>query len=101
MALQVRRSAQTGCEELIVLAGYCQNVLADMNPYRLDLTTLQWVRESGLLAGGSPGGHPQSLPRPRQRTAAERIGNEWLLFMGGSPTQVMLISFSTLTPNSA
>ena len=58
-----------------------------MNPYRLDLTTFEWVRESGLVSDPRQW-HPQELPRPRQRTAAERVGSQWLLLVGGSPTQV-------------
>jgi len=83
----VRQCPQTGHEELIVLAGYCNNALAAMNPYRLDLTTWQWVGESGLVP--NPGcGDALALPIPRQRAAAERVGNRWLLLLGGSPTQV-------------
>ena len=85
--LQIRQSPETGREELIVLAGYCQNVLAAMNPYRLDLTTFEWGRESGLVRDPKEG-DPQELPRARQRSAAERVGNQWLLLLGGSPTQV-------------
>lgn len=85
--LQIRQSPETGREELIVLAGYCQNVLAAMNPYRLDLTTFEWARESGLVKDPKEG-DPQELPRARQRSAAERVGNQWLLLLGGSPTQV-------------
>ena len=86
-SLQVRRCPETGHEELVVLAGYCNNVLADMNPHRLDLTTWSWVRESGLVP--NPGhGDALALPSPRQRAAAETVGDKWLLVLGGSPTQV-------------
>lgn len=70
-----------------MLAGYCQNVLAQMHPHRLDLTTFEWVRESGLVSNPQEG-DPRQLPTPRQRTAAERVGSQWLLLLGGSPTQV-------------
>ena len=70
-----------------MLAGYCNNVLAAMNPHRLDLTTWRWVRESGLVP--NPGhGDALALPSPRQRAAAETVGDKWLLVLGGSPTQV-------------
>jgi len=83
----VRRCPETGHEELVVLAGYCNNVLAAMNPHRLDLTTWRWVKESGLVP--NPGhGDALALPSPRQRAAAETVGDKWLLILGGSPTQV-------------
>ena len=87
LAVQVRISPQTGHEELIVLAGYCNNVLATMNLHRLDLTTWEWTRESGLVTNPGPG-DALGLPNPRQRAAAERVGDTWLLLLGGSPTQV-------------
>ena len=85
--MQLRRCPETGHEELVVLAGYCNNVLADMHPHRLDLTTWRWVKESGLVP--NPGhGDVLALPSPRQRAAAETVGDKWLLVLGGSPTQV-------------
>lgn len=89
--LQVRQNPQTGHEELVVLAGYCNNELAAMNPHRLDLVTWQWFRESGLIP--KPGlGDALALPTPRQRAAAEMIGKTWLLMHGGSPTQVSYVN---------
>ena len=90
-SVQVRRCPETGHEELVVLAGYCNNVLAAMNPHRLDLTTWRWVTESGLVP--NPGhGDALALPTPRQRAAAETVGDKWLLVLGGSPTQVWDVS---------
>ena len=83
----MRVCPETGHEELIVLAGYCNNVLAPMNPHRLDLNTWQWVKEPGLVAKPGPA-DATALPTPRQRTASETVGKKWLLLMGGSPTQV-------------
>ena len=90
MWLQVRQCPETGHEELVVLAGYCNNVLADMNPYRLDLTTWQWWREPGLVPNPGPG-DALKLPMPRQRAAADVVGKKWLLLLGGSPTQVHVV----------
>lgn len=87
MLLQVRVCPETGHEELVVLAGYCNNELAPLNPHRLDLTTWHWVREPGLVPNPGPR-DAHVLPTPRQRTASEVVGNKWLLLMGGSPTQV-------------
>ena len=85
--LQVRVNPRTQHEELIVLAGYCNNVLAAMNPHRLDLVTWEWFVESGLSAKPGPG-DLLALPTPRQRAGADMIGKKWLLLHGGSPTQV-------------
>ncbi|KAA6422356.1 MAG: hypothetical protein FRX49_07826 [Trebouxia sp. A1-2] len=88
----VRQCPETGHEELVVLAGYCNNVLAAMNPHRLDLTTWRWVKESGLVP--NPGqGDALALPTPRQRAAAETVGDKWLLMLGGSPTQFLQGNF--------
>ena len=87
--LQVRVNPQTGHEELIVLAGYCNNELAVMNPHRLDLVTWEWFSETGLAADPGPD-DAVGLPTPRQRAGAEKIGQKWLLMHAGSPTQVWL-----------
>ncbi|KAL0042233.1 hypothetical protein WJX77_006779 [Trebouxia sp. C0004] len=88
----VRRCPETGHEELVVVAGYCNNVLAAMNPHRLDLTTWSWVKESGLVP--NPGhGDALALPTPRQRAAAEKVADKWLLMLGGSPTQFLQGNF--------
>ena len=64
-----------------------------MNPHRLDLTTWRWVKEPGLVP--NPGsGDALALPTPRQRAAAETVGDKWLLLLGGSPTQVWHIGGS-------
>lgn len=83
----MRTNPETQHEELVVLAGYCNNVLAAVNPHRLDLVTWEWFRESGLAPKPGPE-DVLALPTPRQRAAAEVIGNKWLLMHGGSPTQV-------------
>lgn len=87
LLLQVRENPETGHEELIVLAGYCSETLATMNPHRLDLVTWQWFRESGLVPNPGPG-DATVLPIPRQRAAGEVVGKKWVLVHAGSPTQV-------------
>ncbi|KAL3163403.1 hypothetical protein ABBQ32_009785 [Trebouxia sp. C0010 RCD-2024] len=88
----VRENPQTGHEELVVLAGYCSNVLASMEPHRLDLVTWQWFREPGLVP--KPGLRDALvLPTPRQRTAGEVVGKKWVLMHAGSPTQFLQGNF--------
>ena len=87
LLLQVRENPETGHEELIVLAGYCSDTLATMNPHRLDLVIWQWFRESGLVPNPGPG-DATVLPIPRQRAAGEVVGKKWVLVHAGSPTQV-------------
>lgn len=80
-----------------MLAGYCSNVLASMEPHRLDLVTWQWFREPGLVP--KPGLRDALvLPTPRQRTAGEVVGKKWVLMHAGSPTQVSLYALSPLGP---
>ncbi len=83
--LQIRESETTGHEELVVVGGYYTSVLAEMKPYTLDLKTLVWQCWEGT--DKSLPNAPE-LPEPRQRMAAMRISQDWLLISGGSPASV-------------
>ena len=92
---QVRRALETGREELVVVGGYYSSVLAEMTPFTLDLGTFYWRCWPGVPEAAAPslGQAPdqapeQALPAPRQRMAAQRVTEEWMLVSGGSPASV-------------
>ena len=86
---QVRRARETGREELVVVGGYYSSVLAEMTPFTLDLGSFYWRCWPGLPEPGPGGQAPeQALPAPRQRMAAQRVTDDWMLVSGGSPASV-------------
>jgi hypothetical protein len=85
VAMQVRVSPQTGREELVVVGGYSESLLAEMRPFTLDLDTMCWRCWPGLREQDLD---TLQLPVPRQRMAANRITPTWLLISGGCPSSV-------------
>ncbi len=78
----MRWCAETGHEELVVIAG---SGVSGMLPHSLDLTTFTWRAGPWRRAEAHV-----VVPAARERAGSARIAGKWLLVSEGSPVPVRL-----------